>query len=36
MPKEVRLEVAPDWYGKPLDELHLEWSPEEELEIERY
>ncbi|TAK33991.1 MAG: hypothetical protein EPO21_11055 [Chloroflexota bacterium] len=31
-----KMENAPDWYGKSLDELHFEWSKEEELELERY
>jgi len=30
------LEGAPYWYGVPLDKLDFEWSPEEELELERY
>jgi len=30
------IEGAPDWCSKHLDELNFEWSPEEELEIERY
>ncbi len=30
------MQGAPDWYGTPLDEIHFEWSPEEEVEIERY
>ena len=34
--KEIRMQGAPDWYSKHLDELGFEWSPEEELEIERY
>jgi hypothetical protein len=34
--KEVRMQGAPEWYGKHLDELDFEWSPEEEVEIERY
>jgi len=31
-----KMEGAGSYYGIPLDELHLEWTPEEELEIERY
>ena len=31
-----KMEGAGPYYGIPLDELHLEWTPEEELEIERY
>ncbi|TAK33181.1 MAG: hypothetical protein EPO21_13625 [Chloroflexota bacterium] len=31
-----KMENGPEWYGKPLDELHFEWSREEELELERY
>ena len=31
-----KMEGAGPYYGIPLDKLHLEWSPEEELEIERY
>ncbi|MBN1317894.1 MAG: hypothetical protein JXA42_20585 [Anaerolineales bacterium] len=31
-----KMENAPDWYGKSLDELDFEWSKEEELELERY
>jgi hypothetical protein len=31
-----KMENAPDWYGKTLDELDFEWSREEELELERY
>ena len=34
--KEVRMQGAPEWYGRHLDELEFEWSPEEEVEIERY
>ena len=30
------IEGAPEWCSKHLDELDFEWSPEEELEIERY
>ena len=33
---EVRLEGAPYWYGTPMEKLDFKWSPEEELEIERY
>ena len=36
MPVKYPMEGAPDWYGKHLDELDFEWSPEEKLEIERY
>jgi len=31
-----KMEGAGPYYGIPLGKLHLEWSPEEELEIERY
>jgi uroporphyrinogen-III decarboxylase len=34
--KRVRMEGAPDWYDKHLDELDFEWSSDEKLEIERY
>jgi hypothetical protein len=29
-------ENPPVWYGKTFDEVDFEWSPEEELMIERY
>ena len=31
-----KMENAPDWYGKPFEEQHFEWSKAEELELERY
>ncbi|MBN1317890.1 MAG: hypothetical protein JXA42_20565 [Anaerolineales bacterium] len=31
-----KIENAPDWVGKSLDELDFEWSKEEELMLERY
>ncbi len=34
--KVGRMEGAGPYYGIPLEELDLEWSPEEEVEIERY
>lgn len=30
------MENAPEWYGKPLEEQHFEWSREEELMLERF
>jgi len=31
-----KLEGAPDWYNTPLDQLHWDWTKEEEKELERY
>jgi len=36
MAVKFRMEGAPDWYDKHLDELDFEWTAEEKLEIERY
>lgn len=33
---KLGLENGPEWYGKPLNQLHFEWSTEEKLELERY
>jgi len=30
------LEGAPDWYNTPLDQLHWDWTKDEEKELERY